>query len=108
MLLLGQGSPSYECRLGEQPYGEGLGVLMEEKLSKSQCCILAAQKVAPTEMGAEGRERRSSPSALPLSGPSWSAVSRPGHSTDRVWVGGVGVGAEQGHKDDGRAGACLL
>jgi len=82
---------------------------MDEKLSMSQHCVLAAQKVASVEWGAAGRGRGLSPSALPLLGPIWSTASRPGApSVGRVWVGDVGVDAEEGHKDGQGAGACLL
>lgn len=52
-------------------------------------------------------ERELSPSTLPLWGPIWNIVSRPGAKAPERWAA-FGVGPEEGQEDDQRIEACLL
>jgi len=116
VLHLGWGNPQYQYRLRDEgiessPAEKDLGVLVGEKLDVSWQCVLTAQK-ANCIVGRIKRTvaNRSREGILPLcSGETppgvWSPALEPpaqeGH-------GPVGVGPEEGHKDDLRAGSPLL
>jgi len=111
VLHLGWGNPWYQYSLGDEgmessPAEKDLGLLVDERLDMSQQCELAAQK-ANRILGCIKRSvaSRSREGVLPL-------CSRPHlESCMQLWRprhGCVGVGPEEGHKDDPRAGAPLL
>lgn len=108
--------PDYIYRLREElhessPAKKDLGVLVDDKLGKSQWCSLAVRK-ANCILGcinrgvAAGRRKGLYPLALPLWGICNTAL-RPGASSTKImwscWSRSRG-----GHRDDQRAGAPLL
>ena len=117
VLHLGQGNPRAEHSLGEEltgssPAEKDLGVLVDKKLHTSQQRVPAAQQancvLGCTTRGVASRGGRGScPSALPWSGPAWSAASRAG-APAQGGRGAVRAGPEGGHEVDQRAGAPLL
>ena len=73
-----------------------LGVLAAWKANSTPGCVSRGV--------AAGRGEGLSPSALPWRGSSWSTASRSGPPAQEG-CGAVGVGAEEDHKDNQRAGA---
>jgi len=111
-LHLGGGNPRYVYRLRDfiesSPVEKDLGVLMDEKLDTAQQCALAAWKanciLGCIKRGLTGASGRwSCPSTLSLWGPIWITVSKPGPPV-QDGCRAVGVGPEDSHKDDWRAG----
>ncbi|GAB0184835.1 hypothetical protein GRJ2_000948800 [Grus japonensis] len=113
---MGWGKPWYQYRLGDEGIESSsaekdLGVLVNEKLDMTWQCVLAAQKAnrilgcIKTSVTSRSREV-----ILPLySGETPPVVLHPALGSplqDRH--GAVGVGPEEGHKNDQRAGTPLL
>ena len=97
----------------EQPCGEGLGVLVDEKLGRSQRCALAALKAncvltcIKKRGGQQGEEGDCSPLLSSCEAP--SGVLRLGLGLPlQEGRGALRAGPEEDHYDDQRAGAPLL
>jgi len=115
VLCLGHGIPRYQDRLGdegiESPAEKDLGVLVDEKLDMSHQCALAAQKAncilgcIPSSMASRLMEV-----ILPLcSDEILPGVLCPAlEPSVQERHGPVGVGPEEGDKNDLRAGIALL
>ena len=114
MLHLGWSNPRYECKLGDEFLeGSPARILVDEKLDMSQQCVLAARKASGIldciRRGVASREREVivplySALVRPHPGVVCSSLGSPVHEG----YGAVGEGAEEGHKDDQKAGAPLL
>ena len=118
MLHLGWSNPRYECKLGDEllegsPARKDLGILVDEELDMSQQCVLAARKASgildSIRRGVASREREVivplySALVRPHPGVVCSSLGSPVHEG----YGAVGLGAEEGHKDDQKVGAPLL
>jgi len=115
VLHMGQGSPEHKYRLGREwiessPEEKDLGVLVDEKLNVTWLCVLAAQK-ANRILGCikSSVASRSREVTLPLcSGETPPGVLCRLEPSAQERHGPVGAGAEEGHKNDQRAGTLLL
>ena len=118
VLHMGWDNPQYQYRLGDEgiessPAEKDSGVLVDEKLDMSQQCVLAAQE-ASCILGYIKRSvaSRSRELILPLYSvtvrPHLSTVSSSGALNTRRIYGTVGVGPEEGRKNDPRDGMPLL
>jgi len=109
------GNPKHKYRLGrewiESSPEEDLGALVDEKLNMTQQCAPAAQEAncilgcSKSSMASRSREV-----ILPLcSGETSPGVLRPAlEPSAQERHGPVGVGPEEGHRNDQRAGTPLL
>ncbi|PKU27795.1 rna-directed dna polymerase from mobile element jockey- hypothetical protein [Limosa lapponica baueri] len=117
VLHLDQGNPQYHCRLGDEwiessPAEEDLRALVDKKLDMTWQCALAAHKTNRL-LGCIKRSVASRwsevifPSTPLLQDPTWSTASSSGsRAQDRH--GPVGVGLEEGHRSDHKAGTLFL
>jgi len=115
VLHLGRGNPHYQYRLGDEgiessPDKMDLGGLVDEKLDISHKWALATQKANRILQEKCGQQVEGGDSAPLLgSGETTPGVLHPGlQPSAQEGHGAVGVGPEEGNKDDPRAGALLL
>ncbi|PKU48212.1 rna-directed dna polymerase from mobile element jockey- hypothetical protein [Limosa lapponica baueri] len=118
VLHLGRCNPRHKYRLGGEwlensPEEKDLGVLVDEKLNMSWQFVLASQRVnhilgcIKTNEASRWREV-----ILPLCSalvrPPWGVLCPALEFSAQQGCGPVGVGPEEGHKNDQRAGAPVL
>jgi len=116
VLHLGEGNPKHKYRLGGEriessPEEKDLGMLVDEKLNMTWQCVLAVQKASHILGGIKGGvASRSREVILPLcSGETPPGILCPAlEPSAQEGRGPVGVGPQEGHKNDPRAGAPLL
>lgn len=111
MLHLVQGNSRHGYRVGEEliknsSAEEDLGILMDENLDVNQQCVLASWK-ATTSWAGSKEERGLSPSAGTLLGPAGVLHPCLGPSAQET-QGAVGIGPEEGPRDDQRDREPLL
>ncbi|KAK4826703.1 hypothetical protein QYF61_010918 [Mycteria americana] len=115
-IVLGQGNPRYQYRLRDEgiessPAEKDLGILVDEKTGPAMCAHSPESQLYPgLHQKKRGQQVEGGDSAPLLhSGETPPGVLRPAlEASAQEGHGAVGVGPEEGHENDQRAGTPLL